>query len=36
MFAEIYIAVRRLAKSPLFTVNDLGTLALWAGASLTI
>jgi hypothetical protein len=36
MSAEIYIAVRRLAKSPLFTVRELGTLALWVGANLTI
>ncbi|MFY9925915.1 MAG: ABC transporter permease [Opitutaceae bacterium] len=36
MFAEIHIAVRRLAKSPLFTATALGTLALCVGANLTI
>jgi hypothetical protein len=36
MLAEIQIAVRRLAKSPLFTATALGTLALCIGANLTI
>jgi predicted permease len=36
MFAEIYVAARRLAKSPLFTATALGTLALCIGANLTI
>ena len=36
MLAEIYIATRRLAKSPLFTATALGTLALCIGANLTI
>src|SRR5450432_2246872 len=36
MFSEIYVAVRRLAKSSLFTVTALGTLALCIGANLTI
>ncbi len=36
MPAEIYIALRRLAKSPLFTAAALGTLALCIGANLTI
>jgi predicted permease len=36
MLAEIYVAIRRLAKSPLFTATALGTLALCIGANLTI
>jgi predicted permease len=36
MLAEIHIAFRRLAKSPLFTAAALGTLALCIGANLTI
>ena len=36
MLAELYIALRRLAKSPLFTATALGILALCIGANLTI
>lgn len=36
MLSEIYLAFRRLAKSPLFTATALGILALCIGANLTI
>ncbi len=36
MISEIQIALRRLAKSPLFTTTALATLALCIGANLTI
>jgi predicted permease len=36
MFSEIKIALRRLEKSPAFTVTALATLALCIGANLTI
>ncbi len=36
MFTELKIALRRLAKSPVFTATALATLALCIGANLTI